>query len=57
MIRIIMLTGCAAFVSGCLSLGVSGSANPTSNSQVSVGASVDQNGVVKPTGRVIFDLF
>ncbi len=56
MIRICALMALMS-LPGCLSLGVTGSAQPTSNSEVVIGADVDETGAVKPRGKVIFDLF
>lgn len=53
----IMALGVLLVLPGCWSLGVSGSAQPANNTQVVMGAEVNQNGTVKPNGKVIFDLF
>ena len=53
----VLLLVFSSLLSGCLSLGVTGSAQPTSNTEIQVGAKVNQHGTVRPSGRVIYDLF
>ena len=55
--KLTVFAAAICLLSGCTSIGLSASGKPTANSNVTLGASVDGNGTIKPTGGVSIRLF